>query len=136
MPADLKLDPDGKLRYDDMNKVLFWYGPMSEAQLDAALKLSADETFQKAIRRFHEDSQPKQLAADFIFVGSGFVNDPEYGERYLAEREPARVGGRGDLADRNRRPRDRGSLAVGNATRHRDRRAARNLGRSGQSRPE
>ncbi len=85
LPADLKLDPDGKLRYDDMNKVLFWYGPMSEAQRDAVLKLSADEKFQKAIRRFHEDSQPKQLAADFIFVGSGFVNDPEYGERYLAE---------------------------------------------------
>lgn len=85
LPADLKLDPDGKLRYDDTNKVLFWYGPMSEAQRDATLKLSADEKFQKAIRRFHEETQPKQLAADFIFVGSGFVNDPEYGERYLAE---------------------------------------------------
>ena len=85
LPADLKLDPDGKLRYDDMNKVLFWYGPMSEAQRDAALKLSADENFQKAIHRFHEESQPKQLAADFIFVGSGFVNDPEHGEQYLAE---------------------------------------------------
>jgi hypothetical protein len=68
-----------------MNKVLFWYGPMSEAQRDAALKLSTDEKFQKAIRRFHEETQPKQLAADFIFVGSGFVNDPEYGEQYLAE---------------------------------------------------
>jgi hypothetical protein len=85
LPADLRLDPDGKLRYDDMNKVLFWYGPMSEAQRDAALKLSTDEKFQKAIRRFHEETQPKQLAADFIFVGSGFVNDPEYGEQYLAE---------------------------------------------------
>ncbi len=85
LPADLKLDPDGKLRYDDMNKVLFWYGPMSEAQRDAALKLSADEKFQKVINRFHKETQPKQLAADFIFVGSGFVNDPEYGERYLAE---------------------------------------------------
>jgi hypothetical protein len=85
LPADLKLDPDGKLRYDDMNKVLFWYGPMSEAQRDAALKLSTDEKFHKAVRRFHEESQPKQLAADFIFVGSGFVNDPEHGEQYLAE---------------------------------------------------
>ena len=85
LPTDLKLDPDGKLRYDDMNKVLFWYGPMSEAQREAALKLSADENFQKAIRSFHEESQPKQLAADFIFVGSGFVNDPEHGEQYLAE---------------------------------------------------
>ena len=85
LPADLKLDPDGKLRYDDMNKVLFWYGPMSDAQRDAALKLSADEKFQTAIRRFHSETQPKPLAADFIFVGSGFVTDPEFGERYLAE---------------------------------------------------
>ncbi len=85
LPADLQLDPDGKLRFDEMNKVLFWYGPMSDAQRDAALKLSTDEKFQKAIRRFHEETQPKQLAADFIFVGSGFVSDPEYGERYLAE---------------------------------------------------
>ncbi|MBI1311137.1 hypothetical protein GC176_07495 [bacterium] len=85
LPADLKLDPDGKLRYDEMNKVLFWYGPMSDAQRDAALKLSGDAKYQKAIRRFHDETQPKQLDADWIFVGSGFVNDPDFGERYLAE---------------------------------------------------
>lgn len=85
LPADLILNPDGNLRYDKLNKMLFWYGPMSEAQRDACLELSSDDRFQKAIRRFHEETQPRQLTADWIFVGSGFVNDPETGEHYLAE---------------------------------------------------
>ncbi|MHC4875408.1 MAG: YdjY domain-containing protein [Planctomycetota bacterium] len=85
LPADLKLDPDGNLRYDDMNKMLFWYGPMTDSQRDECLKMSADEKFQKAIRRFHSDTQAMQLDAEFIFVGSGFINDPDFGERYLAE---------------------------------------------------
>lgn len=85
LPADLKLVPDGNLRYDDMNRVIFWYGPMSAAQRDECLKMSQDEKFRAAIKRFHEDSQARQMQSDWVFVGSGFYEDGDSGKQYLAE---------------------------------------------------
>jgi hypothetical protein len=86
MPADLKLDPDGDLRYDEKRKELFWYGPMSDAQRDAALKESKDPRFQAAIRKIHASTQLKLLDAEFLFAGSGFHVDEQTKERfYLAE---------------------------------------------------
>ena len=84
LPAGLKLDPDGNLRYDDLNKVIFWYGPMTEEQRDECLALCKDEKFQKSIKGFYEESRPKEIKADWIFVGSGFFDDGEV-KRYLAE---------------------------------------------------
>ena len=84
LPDGLKLNSDGNLRYDDMNKVIFWYGPMSTAQRDECLALCPDQKFQQAIRRFHQESQPREMQADWIFVGSGFFDDDGV-KRYLAE---------------------------------------------------
>jgi hypothetical protein len=84
LPEGLTLDSDGNLRYDDMNKVIFWYGPMTKEQRDECLALCKDEKYQKAIKGFYEESQPKEMKADWIFVGSGFFDDGEV-KRYLAE---------------------------------------------------
>jgi len=84
LPDGLQLDPDGNLRYDDMNKVIFWYGPMTDAQRDDCLALCPDPKFQQAIRTFHQDSQPREMQADWVFVGSGFFDDDGV-KRYLAE---------------------------------------------------
>lgn len=84
LPAGLKIDPDGNLRYDDLNKVIFWYGPMTKLQRDECLALCKDDKFQKAVKGFYEESQPKEMKADWIFVGSGFFDDGEV-KRYLAE---------------------------------------------------
>jgi hypothetical protein len=85
LPADLKLEPDGNLRYDDVNQYLFWYGPMDEQERDACLKMSADKKFQAAIRKFHEDGKEQPMVADWVFVGSGFYEDGDSAKQYLAE---------------------------------------------------
>lgn len=85
LPDDLTLDPDGNLRYDDMNQVIFWYGPMNDEQRDECLKLSKDEKFQKMIRRVHAITQPEQMQTDWIFVGSGFAEGNGGEQIYQAE---------------------------------------------------
>ena len=85
LPKDLKLIPDGNLRYDDVNQYLFWYGPMTDDELTDCLKMSSDEKFQAAMRRFHEEGQEKPMVADWVFVGSGFYEDGDSAKQYLAE---------------------------------------------------
>lgn len=85
LPKDLKLTPDGNLRYDDVNQYLFWYGPMTDAELAESLKMSSDKKFQAAIRRFHKEGQEKPMVADWVFVGSGFYEDGDSAKQYLAE---------------------------------------------------
>jgi hypothetical protein len=85
LPTGLTLAPDGDLRYDEMNKVVFWYGPMSEQQRNEHLKLSDDARFRKAIERFFKESQSRPMKDHWLFVGSGFFDDEELGRQYLAE---------------------------------------------------
>lgn len=85
LPADLTLEKDGNLRYDEMNQVIFWYGPMTDQQRDECLKMSTDRKFQEAIRRFHRESQERPMTADWVFVGSGFYQDGDSARQYLAE---------------------------------------------------
>lgn len=85
LPADLKLDPESNLRYDAANHVLFWYGPMSDEQRAECLKLSTDARYRAAIQKFYEAGQPRQMNADWVFVGSLFHEEPGFPRRYLAE---------------------------------------------------
>lgn len=85
LPKDLKLVPDGNLRYDDVNQYLFWYGPMTDDELAECLKMSSDEKFQAAMKKFHADGQEKPMTADWVFVGSGFYEDGDAPKQYLAE---------------------------------------------------
>lgn len=85
LPADLTLEKDGNLRYDEMNQVIFWYGPMSDRQRDECLTMSSDPKFQDAIRQFHRDSRERPMTADWVFVGSGFYQDGDSARQYLAE---------------------------------------------------
>ena len=85
LPKDLKLIPDGNLRYDDVNQYLFWYGPMTDDELTDCLKMSSDEKFKAAMRQFHKEGQEKPMVADWVFVGSGFYEDGDSAKQYLAE---------------------------------------------------
>lgn len=85
LPRDLKLIPDGNLRYDDVNQYLFWYGPMTDDELTDCLKMSSDEKFQAAMRQFHKEGHEKPMVADWVFVGSGFYEDGDSAKQYLAE---------------------------------------------------
>lgn len=81
LPEGFELPKNSELRYDAINKELLWFGPMSAEQRDGLLALSDDDMYQKAIRTFFEQSQPRAMQADFVFAGSGFY-EPQPGERY------------------------------------------------------
>jgi len=88
LPDGFKL-PDPKtteLRFDKRVGELIWYGPMSAEQRDKLLKLSDDKKYQAAIKSFHRRTQPREMEAKWVFVGSRFVTDPATMKtRYLAE---------------------------------------------------
>lgn len=80
-PPGLEL-PYKELRYDRFNRELLWYGPMSAEQRDDLLGKWDNEVYQKAIRKFFDESQSKKMDAEFVFAGSGFYKDPETGKEY------------------------------------------------------
>ncbi|WP_373653139.1 YdjY domain-containing protein [Schlesneria sp. DSM 10557] len=81
-PKDFKLPADSELKWDPRNGELLWYGTMSEEQRDAALKISKDPAFQKAIRSFFKLTQVRQMDAKWVFAGSYFVTDEKTGEKF------------------------------------------------------
>jgi hypothetical protein len=85
LPASVTLDPDGELRYDARNKVLIWFGPMTETQRDDLLAMSRAADYRKAIESFFKDSQSRELKADWIFAGSGFYTQKDGTQWYQAE---------------------------------------------------
>jgi len=85
-PKGVKLPVDSDLKWDEKHKELLWYGTMSEAQRDSFLKLTNDAPFRAAIKSIFDQSQIRQMDANWVFAGSGFNVDSATGEKfYLAE---------------------------------------------------
>lgn len=85
-PKGLKLPADSDLKWDERHKELLWYGTMSEAQRETLQKLSTDTAFRAAIKAMFDQSQVRQMDAQWVFAGSGFNTDSATGEKYyLAE---------------------------------------------------
>ncbi|SFI18281.1 YdjY domain-containing protein [Planctomicrobium piriforme] len=76
---------DGELQYDDVKKLLLFFGTMTPEQKARFLALSGDMPFQKAVESLFEQSQPRGLEAEFVFTGSGFSRQPNGEEVYQAE---------------------------------------------------
>ena len=86
LPADLKFPDDSDLKYDPRLKELIHYGVLTPELQAEYNKFSADKAFQQAVQKLVDVSQPQQLEADWVFVGSQFIPDPESGkQRYLAD---------------------------------------------------
>ncbi|MEZ6068126.1 MAG: YdjY domain-containing protein [Planctomycetaceae bacterium] len=85
LPPGFAIPKDSELRYDELNKELLWFGKMSEEQRDELLKLSENAQYQAAIRKFHEQSQARQMDAKWVFAGSGFYIDDKGEKYYQAE---------------------------------------------------
>jgi hypothetical protein len=85
LPVSVTLDPDGELRYDARNKVLIWFGPMTEKQRDELLAMSDKADYRAAIGSFFKESQSKALEAEWIFGGSGFYTQKDGTQWYQAE---------------------------------------------------
>lgn len=85
-PAGLNLKEDSELKWDEKNKEMYWFGHMTEKQRDSFLAMSKDEKYRKAIKKFFDLTQPRQLDSPWVFAGSGFYLDEASGTKsYLAE---------------------------------------------------
>ena len=85
-PVGLELKEDSELKWDEKNKELYWFGHMTEKQRDSFLAMSKDAKYHKAIQKFFDRTQPRQLDAPWVFTGSGFYVDEASGTKsYLAE---------------------------------------------------
>lgn len=85
LPEDFELPSESELRYDEFNKLLLWYGPMTAVQREELLKQSSDPEYRKAIQHFFEASQSRELTAGWVFAGSGFYDLGDGTRRYQAE---------------------------------------------------
>lgn len=85
LPEGFELPPESELRYDEFNKLLLWYGPMTAAQREELLRLSKNAEYRKAIQHFFEVSQSRELTAGWVFAGSGFYDLGDGTRRYQAE---------------------------------------------------
>ena len=86
LPQGLKLAEESELKWDAKHKELLWYGTMSEVQRDALQKLTTDAAFRAAMKGIFDQSQIRQMDAQWVFAGSGFNTDANTGEKhYLAE---------------------------------------------------
>jgi hypothetical protein len=81
LPEGFTLPKESELRYDDANKELIWFGPMTDEQRDQLVKLSDDVQYVKGIVKFHRESQSREMQADWVFAGSGFWLN-ERGEKF------------------------------------------------------
>jgi len=82
LPPDIRLPKDKNLKYDEKQGEMLWYGSMTKPDRDQFLKLSKDPAYQKVIRSFFEQSQMREMKADWVFAGSGFFTDEKSGEKY------------------------------------------------------
>jgi hypothetical protein len=85
VPAGVKVGKGEELRYDTKNKLLLWFGQMTAEQRDSFLKLSSDKEYQAAIRSFFDNSQSREIEAQWVFAGSGFFEEEGGRQVYMAE---------------------------------------------------
>jgi hypothetical protein len=86
LPDGVSVDRnETELRHDARNKVLLWFGPMTEAQRDELLARSDDQAYQEGIQSFFKASQPREFEADFVFAGSSFYKQKDGKLWYQAE---------------------------------------------------
>ncbi len=84
-PAGLEMPEDLDVRYDENNKLVLWFGTLSESQRDRILALSDDAQWTSAFEKIYSDSQPREFEHRFVFAGSGFYTDDEGKRWYMAE---------------------------------------------------
>src|SRR5690606_33273226 len=66
LPAGVEIPKNTELRFDAKLKELSWYGPMSAREKEKFLALSDDKEFRRAIDGFYEQSQPREMKADWV----------------------------------------------------------------------
>lgn len=84
LPERTEIDVESDLRYDSKHRELFWFGVMSEAQRDHWSNQSENEEYKKAVGKIFEESQIKEMTAEWVFAGSFFGKDETTGNEFYA----------------------------------------------------
>ncbi len=82
LPPEVELPKEKNLKFDEKRGELLWYGSMAKADRDLFLSLSKNAAYQTAIKAFFEQSQLREMKAQWVFAGSGFFQDEKTGEKY------------------------------------------------------
>ena len=82
LPQGVPIEDRTELRYDEKNKELFWYGPMTAEQRDTWLKPTEDAAYRKAVNSIFDRTQIRPMTANWVFAGSGFTTDEKTGKKY------------------------------------------------------
>ncbi|REJ90379.1 MAG: hypothetical protein DWQ34_17530 [Planctomycetota bacterium] len=85
LPEGVLKKDDDDLRYDETNKLLLWFGTLTEEQRDDLLQRSEDKAYRAAVQSLFEQSQPREMEADWVFAGSGFSRQKDGSDWYQAE---------------------------------------------------
>jgi hypothetical protein len=86
LPSGVIIPEDNRLFFDKKLKQLTWFGHMPAKEKERYLDMSIDKNYQKAIKKFYKQSQPKPMKASWVFPGSQFHVDEKTKEKYyLAE---------------------------------------------------
>lgn len=82
LPAGVELPKDKNLKYDEKQGEMLWYGSMTKEERDLFLSLSKDKAYQQVVKSFFDQSQLKEMKADWVFPGSNFFVDEKTGDKY------------------------------------------------------
>lgn len=82
LPANVTFPEDKNLKYDEKRGEMLWFGSMTDEERDLFLSFSDDEKYQKVIRSLYDQSQMREMKADFVFTGSSFFTDESTGDQY------------------------------------------------------
>lgn len=84
LPKDVEITEESDLRYDSKHRELFWFGVMNENQRDYWRNQVDDAEFRKAIDKIYEESQIREMTADWVFSGSFFGQDEDLKKEFYA----------------------------------------------------
>jgi hypothetical protein len=82
LPAGVELPKDKNLKYDEKRGEMLWYGSMTDEERDLFLSFSKDKAYRKVVQSLYDQSQLREMNADWVFPGSHFYTDEKSGEKY------------------------------------------------------
>lgn len=86
VPKGVAIDKgDDSLRYDPAIRELLYFGTMSEKRLKEFQAMSTNEEFRKSLQSLHDQGQPREMKAKWVFAGSAFSTTRDGEQWYQAQ---------------------------------------------------
>lgn len=82
LPAGVEFPKDKNLKYDEKRGELLWYGSMTDEELKLYFALSKDKAYRKSVQSLFDQSQLREMKANWVFPGSSFYTDEKTNQEY------------------------------------------------------